>query len=500
MKKRFLSLILASALLLGALLTLASCGGDKDADVAFVTMDINPSVELTVEDGRVVGAYGANEDGMVLLYSEEGIIGEKVEDAVEKITSLAVEYGYVSEDNSVVNTSVTSEDGSYADTLGSKLNERIEKAAEELGVSVSTSAELNYSTARRLEQLKEKYPDNERIQALGAAEFRLAYAVSESGEISLEAAVEMDTAELVEQVNEHHTAQQAFATAAFNEARHAADKIYEEALGTLTDAVYLEYYVSNLLKYPTSVGNALLYQVYAGSERTLDLLADGVAFVNKVADYPLDDESVAAVLEAFDLTAEDRALIENLNGEVTLRSVEAYANKLFKNSEAGAEYEQLMTELDSVLDGIDASLAEQRAELLEEYADELEALESETTDAVSSISLYIPDEIKATVQNAIATYDEVLDALTKSAEDGVITTSEIRESADLFGSKADELESAMKTEIGEEGTAAVEEKKNRITENMSAAKAAFDSALDTAEAEARAFLENAKAERIAALS
>ncbi len=498
--KKIISLILALTLVLGTALVLASCGEDSDADAAFVSLDINPSIELTVEDGKVVGAYGANEDGMVLLYSEDGIVGEKVEDAVAKITALAVEYGYVSEENAVVNTSVISESKSYAEALGNELKSQIEKSAQSLGVNVSASGELNYSTARRLEQLKEKYPDNEKIQALTPAEFRLAYAVSESGEVTLDAAVEMDTAKLVELVNEHHAAQTAFATAAFKEARHAADEIYEQALGTLTDAVYIEYYVSNILKYPTSIGNALLYQIYNSSERALNLVADGVSLASRAADYPLGEESVAAALEVFGLTNDDRALIEDLSGNVTLRSIEAYANKLFKNSEASAEYEQLMAELDVVLDGIDAEVSAKKAELIEEFADEIEAIEEQVSDTVEGIAQLIPEGIKATVQNAITTVDEVLDVLARSAEDGKLTASEIRESAERFAQKASELEDAMNAEIGESGAQAIEEKKNRITENMSAAKAAFDSALDSAEEAARAFLENAKAERIAALT
>ena len=37
----------------------------------FVTLDINPSIELTVDaNGIVVSVYGANEDGQILLYEE----------------------------------------------------------------------------------------------------------------------------------------------------------------------------------------------------------------------------------------------------------------------------------------------------------------------------------------------------------------------------------------------------------------------------------------------
>jgi hypothetical protein len=39
--------------------------------VAFVTVDINPSIEITLdENGVVASVYGANEDGQILLYGE----------------------------------------------------------------------------------------------------------------------------------------------------------------------------------------------------------------------------------------------------------------------------------------------------------------------------------------------------------------------------------------------------------------------------------------------
>ena len=85
--------ILLTLVLCVTLLTvsLAACNKDDGEDLtdatAFVTVDINPSVELTLNaEGKVLSAYGANEDGKVLLYGEAGIVGESVDKAVENIT------------------------------------------------------------------------------------------------------------------------------------------------------------------------------------------------------------------------------------------------------------------------------------------------------------------------------------------------------------------------------------------------------------------------------
>jgi len=66
----------------------------------FVTLDINPSIELTLDaNGIVASVYGANEDGQILLYEEaENIIGLTYEAAVEYITKLAADLDYLTVD------------------------------------------------------------------------------------------------------------------------------------------------------------------------------------------------------------------------------------------------------------------------------------------------------------------------------------------------------------------------------------------------------------------
>ncbi|MBQ8688900.1 MAG: hypothetical protein IJ515_00880 [Clostridia bacterium] len=499
MKNRILSLILVLSLLFATSFVLASCSGNDEAEVAFVSIDANPSVELTVEDGKVVSAYGANEDAQVLLYSEEGIVGEKVEDAVEKITALAIEYGYISEENTVVGTSVSSADDEYAASLNEKINEKIVASADENGLTITANAGETYSILRRLEALKEQNPDNAEIQALTVGKFKLALSASENGDVELSVAVTMDNEELIEIIQARHSKAEAFATAAFEQARLAADKAYETALGVLGDAVYLQYYVSNITKYPTSIGDALLYQIYTNGERMINFAADGVATINDVRDYSLGEEATEAALDALNLSSDEVEKIQNLDGEVTLGSIEAYADKLIKNSQASAELEAIKAELDAVIDSAEVELAERKAEFIKEYEEEILAIEESAQAAFDGIMLLIPAALKATVESGVDTFEESVEKLAADIQDGAITVSEIRESAELFGTKADELEEKMKAQIGEEGVADIAERRTEIEKTMSAQKKALDDALSKAESEAKAFLENAKNERIAKL-
>ena len=98
------------------------------AAAAFITVDINPSIEITVdEDGTVASIYGANEDGQILLYGEaDNIVGVNYEAAVEYVTDLAIKLGYLDAETGSVSTSVTADNAELAkelqDKIGSKMH------------------------------------------------------------------------------------------------------------------------------------------------------------------------------------------------------------------------------------------------------------------------------------------------------------------------------------------------------------------------------------------
>lgn len=132
MKKRIISFILAFAMLVPALI-LTSCG-DKpekapEGTVTRVTVDVNPSVELIVDDeNKVVSVTALNDDGSILL-AGEAIVGMQAEDAVEYVVSLATETGYIVKGNvsaseNEVKISVSG-DSKYAEQLRENTEEKI---------------------------------------------------------------------------------------------------------------------------------------------------------------------------------------------------------------------------------------------------------------------------------------------------------------------------------------------------------------------------------------
>lgn len=100
--------------------------------VSFLSLDINPSIELGVNVfDIVVSAEAYNEDGEKVLENLD-VKGDSVEDAVNEIVDSAITDGYVEEDGtSVISITTETDDGELAEELKEAAEEGIENALEE---------------------------------------------------------------------------------------------------------------------------------------------------------------------------------------------------------------------------------------------------------------------------------------------------------------------------------------------------------------------------------
>lgn len=459
--------------------------------VAFVSLDVNPAIELTVDaKNTVVSVYGENEDGKVLLYNGDkvvdGIVGVDVETAVAKITDLAVELGYLSEDNKVVNTAVS---GENAETLQSKINSKITATASNLGLSVTTDMEGAFSLLRDMEQFKANYPNNQAIQALTVEDFRLALSASETGEVTLEAAVTMDDSALVEMISNAHEQADAFATEAFEDAKRMANSAYESAVGMAEAAVYMTYTTTKLTLAPYGAA----YYMYQSSACGFELIAQSLVALERVETYELNETQVAAVLSAMGLenTPANKALIANADGKVTVDSVEAYADVLFKNTAAGENLETMKTELATALDTAENALATAIQTVKAAVLPEIEAIITvgETgANALKLVQTFLPEELKT----AVADFDTLAKDVKTELTTGELTAAELDAYAATLKGKAANVWTAMEAKMTEEELAALEAAKQQAVDGCTQAKAEMDAAIATAEAEARAYLQAKK--------
>jgi hypothetical protein len=100
--------------------------------LAYVTLDINPSIELVVdENDMVVDSITLNEDADI-AYSDLNLQGQNLDTATGEIVDTAIELGYITEisDTNAVNVTTYTEDESRRDELNknvvNKLNAHFE--------------------------------------------------------------------------------------------------------------------------------------------------------------------------------------------------------------------------------------------------------------------------------------------------------------------------------------------------------------------------------------
>jgi len=123
------------AVLFGAVVFLASCASAVDAkDDTYLTIDINPSVELLVNKReKVVLANPLNEDAEILL-SEIDLIGMSLEDAMDLIIQTALELGYINiedDQSEYIYVSSISNNNELGEKIRTRAKEHINKAFQD---------------------------------------------------------------------------------------------------------------------------------------------------------------------------------------------------------------------------------------------------------------------------------------------------------------------------------------------------------------------------------
>lgn len=518
--KKLLSIIL-SCLLVLSLASFTGCfdgntpnKDDDEEKTASVNVDINPSIELIVDkDGKVTAVRGVNDDGVLLVYGEEGIVGEDLEKAIEKVTSLAIEYGYLNEFNSVVGTIVNATDEEFKKSVTEKVDAVVTATAEKSGLTVKTDANGAFSLLRQMEEFKQAHPDNELIQSVTVEKFRLALSVSETGEISLEAAVELNDEKLLKMLSEADEKIEAYATEEFNLRKAQALALYDKVVAIKTYAAYTEVYASRLtdvavdkLDKLTTAYYGGAYQLYASAKTGFGAISSAYDVVREVKNYPLSDEQIRVIASAFGI--EDVTPLRDENGNITLKSVEAYADKYFKNA-TGEKLEEVktavanaLTEIEEVVtsevakisasckEAINAQIAQ--AELV--YTTVKPILESVKTMLSGTFASFIPgaEEIVADVNEIISDYEDISARVKGLLESEDATVSDFTELVEEYGDKANSYLEKIKNDLTEEEKAVLENKIAEIEKSCKTEKEALEQTIDEIATSVKSAIETAK--------
>ena len=463
----------------------------ENADAStYISLDINPEISMTInEQSQVTGIFAENEDAQVLLYGEESLVGLNLDEAIEKITSLAVELGYIDEENKVVGVMVSTENEDEVPQIVSIIDEKIKKVASEKALEIEISEEGAYSLLCSLEEFKSQHPENEKIQKLNPAEFKLAKTAFESGEMTIEEAIEMDRKELINRVNNAFNRIEKFATKSYDEAKKNAEIAYELAVNTALEGVYSEIYFNNIEKYPTTYYYGVLYQLYMTTQRGYIQLSEKLAKIEEINNCALSEEQAQRVADA--LGVENVEEIMNESGEVTVDSIENYADKKIKNSNKSQEINEFKDKFKESIKGIKTDINKEIEDRRNQYNEDTNGTSSSAIPILKALEAYgllLNDESKNELEGYIKEYVEII-------SQKALTSQKASEIADIMKTKANEILKKIENDLTDEDKGAVEARKQELEQSINEAKEAFEKEVDDARKQAQIHLEERKNNR-----
>ena len=202
MKKKISALLCVFAILV-CLFCFVACKNDEsneDQTVAtsMVRMDINPSVELILDQNdKVLSFRVENEDAALAFYGEEGVVGLTVEEATNRILDITAEYDYLNKDNNDVSISVYGKDSDAENAIFTKIKASMETNTETYNFDVViNNNNSDFSNKVVVEKLKDKYPN------LTVSKYALINeAVECDASLTFDAACEMSISDLLKTIN-----------------------------------------------------------------------------------------------------------------------------------------------------------------------------------------------------------------------------------------------------------------------------------------------------------
>ncbi len=464
--KKTVAIIAVVAMILGATACFVGCDNSKEAvATTYVSMDINPSIRFVLDQNEKVISYSCeNEDACILLYGE-AVIGLDISQAAQKIMDLAVEMGYLTQDNCGVQVVVASDKSKVESKILDKIQVVVENTDNKLSFDINYNKEGSFVLNYQLAKLKEKYPDNQDYQNLTAGKLRLVYsAMAVDYSLKMDDAVKMSSSQLLAIVDDAYSQLEEYSTKAFEEAKRAAEQVYQAAVSATQEAVYIAKYV----EYKGIVEGGLAVAEYGGlsvASKSIDILAKSLILAENVADKILQSEETMAIAEALGVDIDE---LKDEQGNVTVGSIEAYVDKVAKNTA-----DNMTQEMRSKLN--------QAVESLEEYKLELQD--------------------KPLSQDVVAKIQSLLANIKINDIDFVdFTIDDLKEIAVELDEKATAIKAKMDASLTQEQIEEIQTAQKQAVEKLDGALEEYNQAVDKAAQEAKAYLQSLKEARLESLN
>ena len=336
--------ILAICLIMCLCVPFISCIVEEADEYAYVAIDINPSVELIIKNGKLVGVNAINEDASILL-SGEDFKGLTVDEATEKIVALAEELGYLNEDNTDVKITVSAEDNE--DTT--ELEEKVKDGAKKGSSIAIVNSNPRLADEHEVKELKEENP--ELYKNFNPAKLRLIKSIMEyDPEMTIEIGVEMEMSELIKLLDSYAKEYKGVVgdelKEKFNERKKELRLEKERQIAEIYGEEHLE--------------------AWSKHEELKDIYRE---FEKKAENAELSEEDVAAIIAI--IGEENSELIKNDDGAVTVKSVFKYLDTLAKEQLDG-----IRDQIEAILDAYrekDYTISDEERARLEEAIGEIES-------------------------------------------------------------------------------------------------------------------------------
>lgn len=438
----FLSIYLIGC---NSLLTNTPKKQQSQTPASFVTLDINPSIVFVLDqNGIVMSAAGANHDGKVLLFEEDGIVGATLESAISNITTLAIEYGYLTSENCNVGISVVSDDSSILQNV----KDNIQSACDSSQLSINFFQNTDLALEQELAILKSNYPDNTAIQSLDISHLRLAKSALKNNE-NIEDVCALSVDDLLARVNEIQSDALSKFDLSYTSMVEKAQYLFDNACCTLENGLRVIYYYDNLNGLFDLVGvqkvyNALEYTLAKASKLTLEYFKTCLEMRTISTQYSLSVEQATSIAESLDVPLDEFIAKTHASTQDGLLVIEgcdisSYINTLYRNatSEAANDIKEAYLSIYSVLDDV-SKQAEDGDAAIDLLLDGFNAaitqvplgssILSAFSDKISMLlNVFIPSDINLSSKDSIQTAIDGLDTIISQLEQEIASYQDAQE-------------------------------------------------------------------------
>ncbi len=290
-------IIIAAVIVLGCSLNRNNPQNDATIKDSVITMELNPSISLTVDEkGIVTSVYGNNDEGkMILIDEEENIVGKEAETAMDKILEIEVKCGYFVKDST---------DEQYNNL---KITVNCELDTNELNAMVQ---QLNDHVTSKLNELNVHVNEKVEIIKNNEKEHLVNLAVSLDPELTIEAANQLTNQQLIAKISASYLELEQFPTKEL-ENMYNTFKTYEVNLAESK-------FFNNVLSASTTINTALIdayNSLYVNGNAALDSLKEAYfnAFIADDSSYQKAYNEILTIkAEVLKLRTEVEALEDGL--------------------------------------------------------------------------------------------------------------------------------------------------------------------------------------------